>query len=61
MFLTELRTQAVVQCLPDWTLPAVDLWALLPAGRLTSARARAFMNFVTDIVQQVEAEQGAFD
>ncbi|MFT8711052.1 LysR family transcriptional regulator [Komagataeibacter rhaeticus] len=61
MFLSELRTQAVVRCLRDWTLPAVDLWALLPAGRLTSARARAFMDFVTEIIQQVEAEQGAFD
>jgi len=38
----ELASGAVVPVLEDWLLPDVDLWAVFPAGRMPSARARAF-------------------
>jgi DNA-binding transcriptional LysR family regulator len=34
--------------LTDWTLPAVDLWAVFPSGRLVTAKARAFVEFVEE-------------
>lgn len=50
MFQPELASGAVVRCLEEWELAPVDVWALYPAGRLTSARARAFSDFVQRIV-----------
>lgn len=48
MFAPELEDGRVVRLLPDWTLPPIDLWAVFPVGRMASARARAFANFVAD-------------
>lgn len=45
MFVRELASGAVVPLLPDWTLPPIDLWALFPAGRMPSAKARAFLSW----------------
>jgi DNA-binding transcriptional LysR family regulator len=46
MFAPELASGAVQRVLPDWTLPAIDLWAVFPTGRFASAKARAFADFV---------------
>jgi DNA-binding transcriptional LysR family regulator len=46
MFAPELASGAVQRVLPDWTLPSLDLWAVFPTGRLASAKARAFADFV---------------
>jgi len=46
MFAPELANGDVERVLTDWTLPDLDLWALFPAGRLISAKARAFAGFV---------------
>ena len=46
MFSPELRDGSVCQVLKDWSLPPMDLWAVSPAGRMTSAKARAFVDFV---------------
>jgi DNA-binding transcriptional LysR family regulator len=46
MFAPELRTGAVETALQDWQLPKIDLWAVYPTGRLVSAKARAFADFV---------------
>ena len=48
MFAPELADGRVVPLLPDWTLPPIDLWALFPAGRLPSAKARAFLGWFED-------------
>jgi len=45
-FSPELRSGKVVAILDDWTLPPTNLSAVYPAGRLASARARAFVSFV---------------
>lgn len=45
MFEPELRSGAVRSVLTDWRLPSVDLWAVLPTGRVATAKARAFMEF----------------
>lgn len=46
MFAPELASGAVVAVLPEWQLPTLDLWALLPGGRGLSARASAWLAFV---------------
>jgi DNA-binding transcriptional LysR family regulator len=38
--------------LADYTLPSVDLWAIFPAGRQPSARARAFARFMAEAMRQ---------
>lgn len=46
MFSPELADGSVVELLPQWTLPPIDLWAVYPSGRRTSEKARAFVEFV---------------
>ncbi|MGN6124883.1 MAG: LysR substrate-binding domain-containing protein, partial [Sphingomonas oligoaromativorans] len=46
MFTPELESGAVVRVLQDWSLPLLDLWAVFPTGRMASAKARAFADFV---------------
>ncbi|UGY13275.1 LysR family transcriptional regulator [Bradyrhizobium septentrionale] len=45
MFSPELRSGAVRAVLPEWSLPALDLWAVLPGGRAATAKARTFVTF----------------
>ncbi|WP_316203976.1 LysR family transcriptional regulator [Bradyrhizobium sp. SZCCHNS3051] len=52
MFAPELESGAVVRVLKDWELPPVDLWAVFPTGRLASAKARAFADFVETATRQ---------
>lgn len=46
MFTPELASGAVVRVIEDWTLPPIDLWALFPAGRLATAKARGFADMM---------------
>jgi len=52
MFTRELASGAVVPVLPDWALPPIDLWALFPSGRLASAKARAFADYVAGVLRE---------
>ncbi len=45
MMAPELADGRVVALLADWRLPEIDLWAVFPAGRMPSARARAFVDW----------------
>ncbi|AUG98718.1 LysR family transcriptional regulator [Prodigiosinella confusarubida] len=53
MFAPELADGRVVTALDDWHIGTMDLWAVYPGGRLTSARARAFTDFVAGSVTGV--------
>ncbi|MQT14553.1 LysR family transcriptional regulator [Segnochrobactrum spirostomi] len=55
MFAPELESRAVVRVLEDWELPPVDLWAVFPTGRLASAKARAFADFIEAAMRQQES------
>lgn len=46
MFQPEITTGKVRRILQDWSLPPVDLWAVLPTGRNASTKARAFASFI---------------
>jgi DNA-binding transcriptional LysR family regulator len=48
MFTPELAVGSVKAVLTDWTIAPVDLWAVFPAGRSVSAKARAFAAFVEE-------------
>jgi DNA-binding transcriptional LysR family regulator len=49
MFWPELQSGEVRRVLVDWQLPDIALWAVFPTGRLASAKARAFADFVEKI------------
>lgn len=50
MFAPELKSGEVAAILEEWALPPIDLWVIYPSGRLTSAKARAFINWFEKII-----------
>lgn len=46
MFGPELQSGEVVRVLEAWSLPRIELWAVHPAGRMITAKARVFTDFV---------------
>jgi DNA-binding transcriptional LysR family regulator len=50
MFAPELANGAVVEVMSDWVLPNQDLWAVFPTGRMASAKARAFVDYVQGLL-----------
>jgi DNA-binding transcriptional LysR family regulator len=47
MFAPEFEAKTVKAVLTDWLLlPPVEAWAIFPAGRQTSAKARTFASFI---------------
>jgi len=58
MFSPELADGSVQAVLTDWELPSIDLWAVFPAGRLVSAKARAFVAFVEETLGVVASGTG---
>ncbi|CAN7762812.1 LysR substrate-binding domain-containing protein [Caballeronia sp. LjRoot31] len=46
MFSPELADGTVQAVLTEWTLPAIDVWAVFPSGRMATTKARAFVAFV---------------
>lgn len=53
MFGPELADGRIRRLLTDWSLPPIDLWAVFPAGRMASAKARAFASFVAAALDEV--------
>ena len=41
---TYLESGSLVQVLPDWQLPTIDVWAVFPGRRLMPARTRVFLD-----------------
>jgi DNA-binding transcriptional LysR family regulator len=50
MFTPEIAAGTVKAVLQDWELPQLDLWAVFPAGRAASTKARTFVNFVEKVM-----------
>jgi DNA-binding transcriptional LysR family regulator len=50
IFTDELAQGQVSEVLMDWTLPRLDLWAVLPGGRQASTKARVFIAFVEELL-----------
>ncbi|MFC3942382.1 transcriptional regulator [Pseudomonas gingeri NCPPB 3146 = LMG 5327] len=57
MFAPELASGEVVPVLEDWDLPEMDLWAIFPTGRMASAKARAFIAYVEQLMGNVAGVQ----
>jgi DNA-binding transcriptional LysR family regulator len=51
MFTPEIADGAVKVVLQDWQLPRIDLWAVFPAGRTATTKARTFMQFVEEVMR----------
>jgi DNA-binding transcriptional LysR family regulator len=52
MFAPELAGGTVRAVLRDWGLPSMDLWAVYPTGRTATTKARTFIAFVEEVMQQ---------
>jgi DNA-binding transcriptional LysR family regulator len=52
MFTPEIADGTVKAVLLEWELPAIDLWAVYPAGRTATAKARTFTSFVQEVTYQ---------
>jgi DNA-binding transcriptional LysR family regulator len=50
MFATEIADGTVKVVLQDWQLPTLDLWAVFPAGRTATSKARTFTQFVQQVM-----------
>jgi DNA-binding transcriptional LysR family regulator len=50
MFAPEIAEGTVQVVLKDWQLPQIDLWAVFPAGRAVTAKARTFTEFVREVM-----------
>ena len=48
----ELQSGLVKAVLRDWALPSMELWAVFPTGRRVSAKARAFVTFVEEVLNK---------
>jgi DNA-binding transcriptional LysR family regulator len=52
MFAPEIADGTVKAVLPDWELPPIDLWAVFPAGRSATTKARTFVSFVEEVMRK---------
>lgn len=50
MFAPELADGSVRRVLEDWALPDIELWAVFPTGRMATAKARQFVEFVRHVM-----------
>ncbi len=53
MFAPELASGAVKAVMSDWMLPKQELWAVFPTGRMASAKARAFVEYVQGVLAEM--------
>jgi DNA-binding transcriptional LysR family regulator len=53
MFAPELASGVVREVMTEWTLPIQELWAVFPTGRMASAKARAFVSYVQNLMAGV--------
>jgi DNA-binding transcriptional LysR family regulator len=51
MFAPEIADRTVRVVLKDWQLPRIDLWAVFPAGRTATTKARSFTQFVEEVMR----------
>jgi DNA-binding transcriptional LysR family regulator len=51
MFAPEIADGTVKVVLQDWQLPRIDLWAVFPAGRTATTKARTFTQFVQEVMR----------
>jgi DNA-binding transcriptional LysR family regulator len=51
MFAPELANRTVRAVLKDWELASIDLWAVFPAGRAATTKARTFISFVEEVME----------
>ena len=51
MFSPEIAEGTVKVILQDWELPRIGLWAVFPAGRTATTKARTFTQFVQEVMR----------
>jgi DNA-binding transcriptional LysR family regulator len=51
MFAPEIANGTVKVVLQNWELPQLDLWAVFPAGRTATTKARTFTQFIEEVMR----------
>ena len=51
MFAPEIADGTLKIVLQEWELPRIDLWAVFPAGRTATTKARTFTQFVQKVMR----------
>jgi DNA-binding transcriptional LysR family regulator len=46
----EVRSHRLVRVLPDWRLPSVPAWAVMPTRRYLPAKTRVFLNHIQSVL-----------
>ncbi len=54
MFAPEIANGEVKTVLRGWSLPPMDLWAVFPAGRTATTKARTFAAFVEEVMRPAD-------
>lgn len=49
--LEDLRLKRLVRVLPEWSLPAAPVWAVMPMRRFLPAKTRAFLSHIEKFMQ----------
>lgn len=60
MFAPELANGSVREVMRDWRLPDQDLWAVFPTGRMASAKARAFVEYIQGLLLRESGKESRF-
>src|SRR6266403_1326754 len=55
MFAPEILDGTVKAVLQNWELPRIDFWAVFPAGRMATSKARTFVSFVQEILNPLSS------
>jgi len=55
----EIEHGRLVQILPSWQGPKRDIFAVWPSGRLLSAKAKCFRDFMQSYISRQDILQGA--
>jgi len=53
----EVRIGRLVRVLPDYSVPAADIFVIYPTRRLVAPRVRSFLNFIESKLARADTER----
>ena len=53
LFSNEIRSAELVEVVQDWQLAPMDIWAVFTTGRQVGAKARAFADFIEQVLKEL--------
>lgn len=53
LFSPEMRSGELIEVIDDWELAPMDIWSVFATGRKVGAKARAFSDFVEQVLREI--------